>query len=81
MPWCGPFLKYNDNGSWPTLFLASKKDRQIPWSYVESVMREQERKGRRTKLFLFPTSDHVAHLKVHPDLYKQEVSIFLESIQ
>jgi len=81
VPWCGPFLKYNDNGSWPTLFLASKKDRQIPWSYVNSVMREQERKGRRTKLFLFPTSDHVAHLKVHPDLYKQEVSIFLESIQ
>jgi len=80
VPWCGSFIKYHDNNSWPTLFLASKKDRQIPWSYVDSVVKEQERRGRKTKLFLFPNSGHVAHLKVHPDLYKQEVSAFLQSI-
>ena len=80
VPWCGSFLKYEDTNPWPTLFLASKKDRQIPWSYVDSVMKEQERKGRKTKLFLFPRSGHVAHLKVHPELYKQEVSAFLQSI-
>ena len=80
VPWCGSFLKYEDTNPWPTLFLASKKDRQIPWSYVDSVMKEQERRGRKTKLFLFPSSGHVAHLKVHPELYKQEVSAFLQSI-
>ena len=56
VPWCGSFLKYEDTNPWPTLFLASKKDRQIPWSYVDSVMKEQERRGRKTKLFLFPSS-------------------------
>lgn len=81
VPWVGSFLKYGEKESWPTLFLASKKDRQIPWRYVRSVSKEQERRGRRSSLHLFPSSGHVAHLKVHPEEYRDTVASFMQTLE
>merc|ERR1719414_811631 len=77
VPFVGSFLKYEDKGSWPTLFLASKKDRQIHWRYIKSVSEEQKRRGRRSSLHIFPSSGHVAHLKVHPEEYREIVASFM----
>jgi len=81
VPWVGPYLKYLDPHPWPTLFLASKKDAQIPWRYIASVAELQAGRGRDARLVLFPASGHVAHLKVHPELYQREVEAFLAKVQ
>ena len=95
VPWVGPYLKYLDPHPWPTLFLASKKgathpspsqpllppDAQIPWRYIASVAELQAGRGRDARLVLFPASGHVAHMKVHPELYQREVEAFLAKVQ
>jgi len=70
----------NEKQEWPLLFIYSKKDTQIPWSFIHSVSEAQKLRGRMvvTKMF---TSGHVAHLKNNPKDYSEALKDFLESIE
>ena len=45
------------------------------------MVEQQAGRGREARLVLFPSSGHVAHLKVHPELYQREVQAFLAKVQ
>jgi len=79
VPWPGPYMM-NEKQEWPLLFIYSKKDTQIPWSFIHGVSEAQRLRGRMvvTKMF---TSGHVAHLKNNPKEYSEALKDFLESIE
>jgi len=79
VPWVGPYMMFCEKKTWPLLFLFSKKDKLMSWRYVQLVATKQS-KLRRVETFLFPDSGHVAHLKVHPQLFTKTVDLFLKQL-
>jgi len=80
VPWCGPYMKDHEDEIWPLLFIYAKNDRLLSWRYVEEVVRRQEARGRQVRTTRFDRSGkggHVAHLKFHPEEYKQAVNQLL----
>ena len=78
--WVGHFIKYEDTGSWPQLFIYSKADRLIPWQFVSEVVEENRRRGRSVSELLLENSAHVAHLKAQPELYTKTLTDFLQCL-
>eukprot|EP00092_Neocalanus_flemingeri_P029027 GFUD01031512.1.p1 GENE.GFUD01031512.1~~GFUD01031512.1.p1 ORF type:complete len:315 (-),score=98.13 GFUD01031512.1:124-1029(-) len=78
VPWPGPYLKH-EKADWPLLFLYSKKDKQIHWRYISSVADQQREQGRNVTTHMFSSSGHVAHLKFHPEEYKEALRMFMEN--
>ena len=78
--WVGDYLKYEDSGPWPLLFIYSKKDRLIDWRFISGVVAEQEARGRRVTSLCLEGSGHVAHLKSQPELYTNTIKHFLQHL-
>lgn len=80
VPWCGAYMKEHEDQAWPLLFIYAKNDALLSWRYVEEVVRRQQARGRKVLTTRFETSGkggHVAHLKYHPEEYKQAVAHLL----
>ena len=56
-------------------------DNQMPWRYISSIADQQRKKGRMVREKMFSSSGHVAHLKIHPEEYKQTISNFLDTVR
>jgi len=83
VPWVGAYMTQHEREAWPLLFIYSKNDKLLPWRYVEEVINAQTETGRPVMSKLFEKSGragHVAHLKYHPEEYKESVRKFLEAI-
>ena len=78
VPWPGPYLM-QERADWPILFLYSQRDGQIPWRYISKVADMQRKQGRKVTTHMFTSSGHVAHLKTHPEEYKETIREFLEN--
>ncbi|XP_023333025.1 transmembrane protein 53-like isoform X1 [Eurytemora carolleeae] len=79
VPWTGLFMKTQEKGTWPVLFLYSKADTLMPWKYVAGVV--QRLKPHRTVYEnRFEKSGHVAHFKTYPEEYTAAIKKFLNSI-
>eukprot|EP00095_Tigriopus_kingsejongensis_P011998 maker-scaffold266_size231069-snap-gene-0.16 protein:Tk11998 transcript:maker-scaffold266_size231069-snap-gene-0.16-mRNA-1 annotation:"GL21136" len=63
--------------TFPILFLYSKKDRLIPYTFIEKLLELQASSGRRVIAHDFHESSHVAHLKSFPDKYREVVREFM----
>ena len=76
--WCGHWLKHEDPGTWPVLFIYSEADKLIPSRWLDTVVgKNMER--RRTESWRIRDANHVAALKNYPDKYRETVKTFLES--
>lgn len=84
IPWCGPYMKDIEQEEWPLLFIYAKNDQLLSWRYVEEVVRQQRLRGGREVLTRrFDTSGrggHVAHLKYHPEEYKEAIRQLLNRL-
>ena len=80
VPWVGDYVKYEDRGDWPLLFIYSRADTLIPCHFVSEVVEESEARGRTVTSLCLERSGHVAHLKTYPDLYTRTISQFLQSL-
>ena len=76
--WCGDWVKHEDPGPWPALFIYSEGDKLIPAQWLDTVVgKNMER--RRVEFWRIEDTEHVAHLKKYPDLYREKVQQFLIS--
>ena len=76
--WCGHWLKLEDPGTWPVLFIYSEADKLIPVRWLDTVVgKNMER--RRTESWRIRDTNHVAALKKYPEKYRETVKTFLES--
>ena len=62
----------------PLLLLYSPMDYMIPASFVQLCGERQRARGRIVEEVNFETSGHVAHLKMHPEWYKEKVKCFVK---
>lgn len=79
VPFTGKFMSEVEAGTWPVLLLYSKEDAMMPWNYISRIGEIQGTR-RRVSSQLFQGSGHVAHFKVHPQLYQQTVKTFLQGL-
>ena len=81
--WAGLYLLNKEKENWPLLFLYSKKDWMIPWTWVRDVVKakQQQNPKRLIREKLFEDSPHVAHLRVYPEEYKRLVKDFVQDCQ
>ena len=77
--WVGYWVKHQDRGGWPLLFIHSERDPLIPWRFVSSVVAENRRRGRRVEEWRLQDTGHVDHFKRHPEEYRERVAAFLDS--
>lgn len=75
--WCGHFGLEHAHRI-PELFLYSKKDFYLPYTYLEGVVLAS-RKNREFKSVCFPSSPHVAHYRYFPKEYAKHVQTFVLS--
>lgn len=76
--WCGHWLKHEDPGTWPVLFIYSEADKLIPVRWLDTVVgKNMER--RRVESWRIRDTNHVAALKKYPEKYRETVKTFLES--
>ena len=77
--WVGYWVKHQDRGGWPLLFIHSERDPLIPWRFVSSVVAENRGRGRRVEEWRLQDTGHVDHFKRHPEEYRERVAAFLDS--
>ena len=77
--WMGYWVKHQDRGGWPLLFIHSERDPLIPWRFVSSVVAENRGRGRRVEEWRLQDTGHVDHFKRHPEEYRERVATFLDS--
>ena len=77
--WMGYWVKHQDRGGWPLLFIHSERDPLIPWRFVSSVVAENRGRGRRVEEWRLQDTGHVDHFKRHPEEYRERVAAFLDS--
>ncbi|XP_041475840.1 transmembrane protein 53-A-like [Lytechinus variegatus] len=53
----------------PQLFLYSKKDQIVPYKDIQGVIAERRRQGFDVQEVVWDDTDHVAHLRKHPQEY------------
>ncbi|KAL8138039.1 hypothetical protein V2J09_004040 [Rumex salicifolius] len=63
----------------PQLYIYSSADRVIPAKSVESFMDEQRRSGHEVRACNFVSSPHVDHFRNNPQLYKSQLTQFLDN--
>ena len=49
----------------------------MPWRYISNIADQQRKQGREVITHKFSSSGHVAHLKTHPEEYKETLRKFL----
>ncbi|KAL8157774.1 hypothetical protein AgCh_002467 [Apium graveolens] len=62
----------------PQLYIYSSADKVIPEEYVESFIAEQQRIGHQVRACNFISTPYVDHMRNHPELYKTQLTEFLE---
>ena len=79
--WAGYWVKHEDRGGWPLMFVYSERDPLVPWRFVSSVAAETRRRGsgRRVEEWRLQDTGHVNHFKKHPEEYRDRVAAFLAS--
>ena len=77
--WVGYWVKHQDRGGWPLMFIHSERDPLIPWRFVSSVVAENRGRGRRVEEWRLQDTGHVDHFKRHPEEYRDRVAAFLAS--
>lgn len=53
----------------PQLFLYSKKDAIVPYKDIQGIIKERRHRGFDVQEVVWEDSDHVAHLRKHPEEY------------
>jgi len=82
----GGFLRYSERetikalGNIPQLYICGKQDKICHCDYTVDFAKKQISSGINTKIVCYEDSEHVAHLKKHPDEYKTEVTSFCAKI-
>lgn len=64
--------------SCPQLYIYSTADKVIPAESVESFIAEQKRIGHQVRACNFISTPHVDHMRNYPELYKTQLTEFLE---
>ncbi|KAK1387254.1 transmembrane protein 53 [Heracleum sosnowskyi] len=62
----------------PQLYIYSSADKVIPAEFVESFIAEQKRIGHQVRACNFISTPHVDHMRNCPELYKTQLTEFLE---
>lgn len=62
----------------PQLYIYSSADKVIPAEFVESFIAEQKRIGHEVRACNFISTPHVDHMRNYPELYKNQLTEFLE---
>jgi hypothetical protein len=75
--WAGHY-KRHENTDWPELYMYSKTDRYLPYTYMEETI-EMRKKGNKRMVFTkkWDKSVHVCHLQEHPEEYPAAIQHFL----
>jgi hypothetical protein len=60
----------------PALFQYSDADSLVPGAYISAFAEDQKRGGRPTVVAKFAGSEHVNHLRAHPDAYLRAIRDF-----
>ena len=68
-----------DTADYPHMFLYSKTDVMIPYYDVEELAQVREDQGVVVKRLCWEDSDHVAHLRSHPEVYTKACQDFVRS--
>jgi len=85
-PWNGQYMLDVERKTWPLLFLFSKTDLFVNFRFVRLIAETHRKRGRQVSTTEFPLkltrypNTHVAHLKLYPDMYSQDVHKFLKSL-
>jgi len=82
-PWVGYYIRYEDKGDWPMLFIYSDNDILQPAPFATSLVKEIRSRsgGRCIETAKFDKSGHIAHFKMYPQKYSETVRQFLQKIQ
>ena len=80
VPWPSHYFKHQDTSMWPKLFIYSEGDQMIRWQFLDSVVKNNIARGRRTEQWRVQKAGHVAIQKMYPDQYRQRVETFLHSL-
>lgn len=62
----------------PQLYIYSSADKVIPAQFVESFIAEQQRIGHQVRACNFVSTPHVDHMRNYPELYRTQLTEFLE---
>jgi len=81
-PWVGYYIRYEDKGDWPMLFIYSDNDILQPAPFATSLVKEiRSRGGRRCiETAKFDKSGHIAHFKMYPDKYADTIRQFMQKL-
>lgn len=82
-PWVGYYIRHEDQGDWPMLFIYSDNDILQPASFVTSLIKEIRSRGeeRCIETAKFDKSGHIAHFKMYPKKYFDTVKQFIKKTQ
>ena len=80
--WPGCHLR-SENESWPLLFLYTKTDDLMPYSYIKRLiaLKEKQNPSRHIVSKLFDKARHVTIMPKYPEQYKSEIARFLTEIR
>lgn len=67
----------DDPTRWPMLFLYSKKDKVIHSEDIEDMISLRRKLGVRVEAVCWDDTDHVSHLRKHPEQYAKACTDFL----
>ena len=68
----------NEPPKWPSLYLYSKADEIADYNYIEEVIANRQLLGADVASVCWEDSDHVAHMRRHPDAYISQCDKFLD---
>jgi hypothetical protein len=66
LPW---MIASRQGYSTPQLFIYSKADQMVPFKDVQEFTESSEAQGNQVQRLIFEESDHVSHMRKHPETY------------
>ena len=80
--WPGPYMRYDEDETWPLLFLYSKTDQLLPYTYIEKMidLKKRQNSSRCVQHKRFDKVKHVMILPKYPKEYQSEVSNFISKV-